>query len=162
LTDRAFRDPINVPPTAEPSEAASVPASAQGIARLSGGLKRRLTLFAPPLCAKNDAEVIAAHIVGIRQNSPRGGADREGSRDYMDATQGLCSALCSRRGRNMNTDAVRPSAKIYQFPVRVRSAGASTRNDSGKGAANIPRATVSVGAAWYHEAAIQEDRPRKP
>jgi hypothetical protein len=66
LTDRAFRDPINVPPTAEPSEAASVPASAQGIARLSGGLKRRLTLFAPPLCAKNGAEVIAAHIVGMR------------------------------------------------------------------------------------------------
>jgi hypothetical protein len=61
----------------------------------------------------------------------------------------------------MNSDAGRNSAKIYQFPVRPRMSsgprGAETLPNSGA----ARRAAVSIGSAWYHDAAIQQEQDRK-
>jgi hypothetical protein len=61
----------------------------------------------------------------------------------------------------MTISAVRMSATIYQFPPRGRVATSSARLDDRKIAESLPRPASSYGSAWYHEAAIQEDRPRK-
>jgi hypothetical protein len=63
----------------------------------------------------------------------------------------------------MNTDALRPSAKIYQFPTRKSGAGPGT---SGPSRAPPPRLSqpvpaVEFGSAWYHEAAVQAETTRK-
>jgi hypothetical protein len=62
----------------------------------------------------------------------------------------------------MTTSLNRGSAKIYQFPARVRSALGSQRDDakSGENAAapNLPSRfpSASFGGAWYHEEAVQD------
>ena len=61
----------------------------------------------------------------------------------------------------MNTDAARMSAKIYQFPPRGRLAAGSSRAIERKNIGEPERAAISFGSAWYHEAAIQEERARK-
>ena len=50
------------------------------------------------------------------------------------------------------------SAKIYQFPVRARTAINSDRQDLKSGADfKSPLASaVAVATGWYHEAAIQD------
>jgi hypothetical protein len=55
----------------------------------------------------------------------------------------------------------RPSAKIYQFPRKVaaRASAASGQTASDR-AIETPR--VEFGGGWYHEAAIQAERQRKP
>lgn len=50
------------------------------------------------------------------------------------------------------------SAKIFQFPVRVRAAAAGHR-DEPKPSVDVASSRVAkaaVGSGWYHEAAIQE------
>jgi hypothetical protein len=62
---------------------------------------------------------------------------------------------------NPNSDA--PTATIYQFPLTssadldkpgVRPAPAAERRQP-------PLPTVEFGSGWYHEAAMEADRPRK-
>ncbi len=58
----------------------------------------------------------------------------------------------------------RPSAEIYQFPLRGRFA-AGSKGDEPKSASGIVAsrlATAAVGGNWYHEEAIRDaERPRK-
>lgn len=64
----------------------------------------------------------------------------------------------------MNVNSNPPTAKIYQFP-RTTSADLGR---SGRGRApaaeSRPRAlpAVEFGSGWYHEAAVEAERPRKP
>ena len=63
----------------------------------------------------------------------------------------------------MITNSQPPSAKIYQFP-RKASLNAAASNRDIKSAADLrARALPSVefGSGWYHDAAMQADRPRK-
>ncbi|MGU3539400.1 DUF2735 domain-containing protein [Methylobacterium sp. A54F] len=63
----------------------------------------------------------------------------------------------------MSSDFHRETAKIYQFPVRVR-AGSGDRREALRPAAHAGSrgSDMAFGGAWYHEAAIQEtDRSRK-
>ena len=60
----------------------------------------------------------------------------------------------------MSSD-TRPSAKIYQFPrkpaARADAASGQTASDRA-----IKTPPVEFGGGWYHEAAIQAERQRKP
>jgi hypothetical protein len=58
----------------------------------------------------------------------------------------------------MNTNLHHGSAKIYQFPVRVRPT-IGARHEETKTAVGINAPGISeaaCGSGWYHEAAIQE------
>lgn len=58
----------------------------------------------------------------------------------------------------------RPSAEIYQFPLRGRFATGSKRDDStsASGLASPRAAMTAFGGNWYHEEAIREaERARK-
>jgi hypothetical protein len=62
----------------------------------------------------------------------------------------------------MNTSLNHGSARIYQFPAGGRSALGGRRPDETKSAAEPGPSRVSeaaCGGSWYHEAAIQEDKP---
>ena len=62
----------------------------------------------------------------------------------------------------MNSSLNHGSAKIYQFPAGGRAALGGRRTDEAKPAVEqgSPRMTeVTVGGAWYHDAAIQESKP---
>ena len=62
----------------------------------------------------------------------------------------------------MNTSFNQGSARIYQFPVGGRSAIGGRRHDEIKTSAELASSRVdgvTVGGAWYHEAAIQESKP---
>ena len=52
----------------------------------------------------------------------------------------------------------RPSATIYQFPVRLRPPAGSQRDAAARelDAVTSRYATVACGSGWYHEAAIEE------
>ena len=57
----------------------------------------------------------------------------------------------------MTTNVRRESAKIYQFPVRVRAVAGDHRDGSKPVAEQSPRAAhVMFGSSWYHDAAIQD------
>ena len=63
----------------------------------------------------------------------------------------------------MATHSQPPSAKIYQFPRKPQAAAAAGRNAwSARDERLRALPTVEFGSGWYHEAAIQADRPRKP
>jgi hypothetical protein len=62
----------------------------------------------------------------------------------------------------MNSSLNHGSAKIYQFPAGGRAALGGRRYGEAKtaveqGAPGISE--VTVGGAWYHDAAIQESKP---
>ena len=62
----------------------------------------------------------------------------------------------------MNSSLNHGSAKIYQFPAGGRAALGGRRYGEAKPAAEqaAPGMTeVTVGGAWYHDAAIQESKP---
>ncbi len=62
----------------------------------------------------------------------------------------------------MNTSLNHGSAKIYQFPVGGRSALAGRHHEEAKPATDLASSRVSevsVGGAWYHDAAIQDSKP---
>jgi len=62
----------------------------------------------------------------------------------------------------MNSSLNHGSAKIYQFPAGGRAALGGRRTGEAKPAVeqSSPRMTeVTVGGAWYHDAAIQESKP---
>ena len=62
----------------------------------------------------------------------------------------------------MNSSLNHGSARIYQFPAGGRTALGGRRYGEVKPAAEQgpPRVTeVTVGGAWYHDAAIQESKP---
>ena len=58
----------------------------------------------------------------------------------------------------MTTELFRERAKIYQFTLRGRFAGRGPVDES-MGAANY--SSPGFGSGWYHDEAIQEERPRK-
>jgi uncharacterized protein DUF2735 len=59
---------------------------------------------------------------------------------------------------------MRPSAKIYQFPRKAQASFAASNRRAI--VATNPRfqaaPAVDFGSGWYHEAAIEAERPRKP
>ncbi len=60
----------------------------------------------------------------------------------------------------MNTNFQHGSAKIYQFPVRVRPT-IGGRHEEAQSTAEInapPVCESACGSGWYHEAAIQDSR----
>ncbi len=63
----------------------------------------------------------------------------------------------------MTTEFLRPSAKIYDFPVGGRRFLATAGDD--RRTAVEPRTRAgsgdAIGEAWYHEAAIQEAKRTK-
>ena len=57
----------------------------------------------------------------------------------------------------MTTDVRRESAKIYQFPVRVRAVAGDHRDSVKPVAQRAPHAAkVAYGSGWYHDAAIED------
>ena len=62
----------------------------------------------------------------------------------------------------MNTYPRPPSAKIYQFPLRISAnPGRSGRQIKSPDPRSQLLPTVEFGSGWYHEAAINADTPRK-
>ncbi len=62
----------------------------------------------------------------------------------------------------MNSPFERPSAKIYEFPVRGRAGGSFV--ESASQVLAMPRkqpARVAYDECWYHQAAIDLDPPLK-
>jgi Protein of unknown function (DUF2735) len=56
----------------------------------------------------------------------------------------------------MTTKYHQGSARIYQFPTKIRPASGGHRQDAGSSdTLSAPRKTVS-GSAWYHEEAVRE------
>lgn len=55
----------------------------------------------------------------------------------------------------MDTNSIRQSAKIYQFPAGGRANSGSSRV-SAKPVAAIPAARIVHGSSWYHDEAIQD------
>jgi hypothetical protein len=62
----------------------------------------------------------------------------------------------------MTTNLHRGSAKILQFPARVRPLSGG-HGDTAKPGENLssPFARMACGSAWYHEEAIQDERGSK-
>jgi hypothetical protein len=63
----------------------------------------------------------------------------------------------------MTTDSRTASAKIYEFPVRIRAAaripGGAASGEPARPVADVAPSRISrttFGSGWYHEAAIQE------
>lgn len=65
--------------------------------------------------------------------------------------------VLARERWTMATSSYRGTAKIYQFPTRVRAA-ADDRREEAKPAELVSMrvAEVAFGGSWYHEAAFQE------
>jgi hypothetical protein len=63
-------------------------------------------------------------------------------------------------GRNVRQE----TAKIYQFPRRIapNSVGFRQQYASAADSASQPLPAVECGSGWYHEAAIEAERTRKP
>lgn len=63
----------------------------------------------------------------------------------------------------MNTSLNQGSAKIYQFPAGGRSALGGRRYGESKAAndlASQPVNEANCSGSWYHQAAIEEAKPR--
>ena len=63
----------------------------------------------------------------------------------------------------MNTYPRAPSAKIYQFPLRISASpgGSGRQIKSAPDRRPRPLPAVEFGSGWYHEAAIDAEAPRK-
>ena len=63
----------------------------------------------------------------------------------------------------MNTNSGAPTAKIYQFPLKTSTdlGKPGWRQASSADRRQPPLPTVEFGSGWYHEAAMEADRPRK-
>jgi uncharacterized protein DUF2735 len=60
----------------------------------------------------------------------------------------------------MNMELERPSATIYQFPLRGRFAtGRSTLPATNDALPRMP--SPPLGTAWYHDEAIRQERARE-
>jgi Protein of unknown function (DUF2735) len=63
----------------------------------------------------------------------------------------------------MNANQRQTTAKIYQFPLKSSAiAGRSmleSRSANDRRLADLPM--VEFGSGWYHEAAVQAERPRR-
>ena len=66
-----------------------------------------------------------------------------------------------REDKTMAERIQRETAKIYQFPAggRASSATGNKRTEDVAAAARHPR--VDFGSGWYHDAAIEAERPAK-
>jgi len=60
----------------------------------------------------------------------------------------------------MSTDAGLPSAKIHQFSRKAVKNSADLRR--GPDQRQIPVTHTEFGSAWYHEAAVNAERGRRP
>jgi Protein of unknown function (DUF2735) len=64
---------------------------------------------------------------------------------------------------HMSANSRPPSAKIYQFPGKASVHAAAARED--RSARDLRLRTipsVEFGSGWYHDAAIQAEKARKP
>lgn len=64
--------------------------------------------------------------------------------------------LCIREmleGKAMTEQTERPTATIYQFPVKART---TRREGIVRTASDVATRPAESGSGWYHEAAIQE------
>ena len=56
----------------------------------------------------------------------------------------------------------RPTAKIYAFPTPARRKDVSTTRPGGAGQPGpVTGPAMVFGGAWYHDAAIEAERPSK-
>jgi uncharacterized protein DUF2735 len=64
----------------------------------------------------------------------------------------------------MSTNTGRPTAVIYEFPIRnPRVSGFRHDDRTALDARQQRLPTVEFGSGWYHDAAIRDaERPRKP
>jgi hypothetical protein len=64
----------------------------------------------------------------------------------------------------VGTNVRQKTAKIYQFPRRIAAAQAGFRQEyaSALDSGSQPLPAVECGSGWYHEAAIEAERTRKP
>jgi hypothetical protein len=64
----------------------------------------------------------------------------------------------------VGSDIRRQSAKIIPFPRRIGSKSVGLRQDdaSAPDSRAPPMPAVDFGSGWYHQAAIDAERPRKP
>jgi Protein of unknown function (DUF2735) len=63
----------------------------------------------------------------------------------------------------MNTSLNQGSAKIYQFPAGGRQALGGRRYDESRAATDLPSQHVTetnCSGSWYHQAAIDESKPK--
>ena len=65
------------------------------------------------------------------------------------------------RDKAMSTSTYQGTAKIYQFPVRSRTAVADHRGSTDAAELMAQRISDAVGACWYHEAAIKQSTVSK-
>jgi hypothetical protein len=65
---------------------------------------------------------------------------------------------------SMNMNSPPTSAKIYQFPRRIAVGAVASSREIKPALDHRMRAvpTVDFGSGWYHEAAVQSERARKP
>jgi hypothetical protein len=61
----------------------------------------------------------------------------------------------------MLTNSPPPSAKIYQFPRKISAKSAIPATMSAADHRLRLAPSVEFGSGWYHDAAIQAERPRK-
>ena len=62
----------------------------------------------------------------------------------------------------MNTELERPSATIYQFPLRGRFAAGRSAQPITAARDALPRlSSPPLGAAWYHDEAIRDELTRQ-
>lgn len=62
----------------------------------------------------------------------------------------------------MNGTPYRETARIYQFPVRARTApGVAREGAKSVIELRLPRIAVAAFDSWYHEAAVETERTHK-
>lgn len=64
----------------------------------------------------------------------------------------------------MSMSGHRESARIYEFPRRIRAATGEQRRNDNKPVVlqSMPFPQIEFGSCWYHEAAVQDaDQTRK-
>jgi uncharacterized protein DUF2735 len=65
----------------------------------------------------------------------------------------LLRVLETLEGKAMTEQPERPTATIYQFPVKART---TRREGIARKASDVATRPVEFGSGWYHDAAIQE------
>jgi hypothetical protein len=82
----------------------------------------------------------------------------------LDSSKQTLRSRISTLGETMmNTSLNQGSAKIYQFPAGGRQALGGRRYDQSKAVTDLPSqhvAETNCSGSWYHQAAIDESKPK--
>jgi hypothetical protein len=96
--------------------------------------------------------------IGFGNRSRTSRAHHEVSAATPEVLQRRCFDL---RRMKMNTSLNHGSARIYQFPAGGRSALGGRRYEEAKvDTDRLPVSEADCSGSWYHEAAIQEAKPK--